>query len=94
MKKTIAIEYHHPYFTLYCTPWGCGGVALHIVLHTMGELHIMVHTMEELHIMVHTMGELHIASAEKLYNWRPGKMQLAAKAGRVKHIFAISMEVR
>ena len=54
----------------------------------------MVHTMEELHIMVHTMGELHIASAEKLYNWRPGKMQLAAKAGRVKHIFAISMEVR
>ena len=83
-KKEIEIEYHHPYFTLYCTPWGCGGVALHIVLHTMGELHIMVHT----------MGELHIASAEKLYNWRPGKMQLAAKAGRVKHIFAISMEVR
>ena len=74
MKKTIEIEYHHPYFTLYCTPWGCGGVALHIVLHTMGELHI--------------------ASAEKLYNWRAGKMQLAAKAGRVKHIFAISMEVR
>ena len=60
----------------------------------MGELHIMVHTMEELHIMVHTMGELHIASAEKLYNWQAGKMQLAAKAGRVKHIFAITMEVR
>ena len=50
--------------------------------------------MGELHIMVHTMGELHIASAEKLYNWQAGKMQLAAKAGRVKHIFAISMEVR
>ena len=94
MKKTIEIEYHHPYFTLYCTPWGCGGVALHIVLHTMGELHIMVHTMGELHIMLHSMGQLHIASAEKLYNWRPVKMQLAAKAGRVKHIFAISMEVR
>ena len=67
---------------------------LHIMVHTMGELHIVVHTLEELHIVLHTMGELHIASAEKLYNWRPGKMQLAAKAGRVKHIFAISMEVR